>query len=260
MSNISAISRRIALICGFCLLCAPAAEAQRSRRGVANQVARRLQKEIQQIQKQLPEAQEELGKADKSLAQAQVQFRQAQAEIEQARRSLASRVGPKVGLPDALAAAEQAEKAYEDASSEFVRDHRDDPTLKQLRQKHVEAEARLNAFRKDKPGHEDERKEKLASVTKAAHEARDAYQSRIDGDPAVKPAYERWKKAEARMNEVRKKLSQETKDDPELKSAEAGFKQAKAAFEQAEAVAAAAGSKVALMQERIATNLTLLGN
>lgn len=260
MSRFSATFRQLALVCSLCLLCADGAEAQRSRRGVANQIARRLQREIQQIQKQLPEAQEELAKAEKSLAHAQVQFRQAQAEIEQARRSLASRVGPKVGLPDALAAAEQAEKTYREASSEFVRDRRDDSSFQQLRQKHLAAEEQLNAFRKSKAPDDGGRKDRLASLTKAAHEARDAYQSRIDGDPAVRPAYDKWKKAEARLNEVRKKLNQETKDDPELKSAESGFKQAKSALEQAEAVAAAAGSKVALMQERIATNLTLLGN
>lgn len=250
---------RIAVICAVCLLSAHVAEAQRSRRGAIMQVARQLQREIKEIQKELPEAQEELGKAEKSLGQAQVQFRRAQAELEQARRSLNERLGPKVGLPDALADSDRTRKEYDRASKLFVQGHRDDESFQQLQQDYVTADDRLDAFRKSIATNDAVRKDQLAALTRTAHEAREAYQSRIDSDSTVQPSRGAWLKSEFKLGEVRKKLSQEAKEDSEVKAAESGFKQAKSVLEQAQMVAEVAGTKVGLMQERIATNLTLLG-
>lgn len=259
MIRLTVIRMFLALICGVFVFDVQTAAAQRSRRGMSSRITQQLQREIKEIQKDLPKAEEEFSKADKALIQAQSQFRQAQTELEQARRSLADRLGPKVGLPDAMQRADQARKTYDEACAEFVRDHRDDEKFVQRRQAYSAAEDRLNAFRVEKVAKSDARKEKLTTLTRAAQEAKDAYQSPIDADPSVKPKREQLVQAETKLQEVRKKLSQESKNDTEVKSADAGFKQAKSALEQADATASAAAVKVSWMQEKIATNLALLG-
>lgn len=248
------------LAAGLLSVCGQDAAAQRSRRGSASQAIKKIQRDIAEVQKQLPKALEELGPALKTLGQAQTQFRQAQAEIERARKTLHERVGPKVGLPEALAQSQQARKDYDKAVSTLTRDLHGDEDFQQLEQKHKEAEENLNALRKEKSAGGVDRKSKLAALTKAAHQARDAYQARIDRDPKVKPAYDVWMKADARLAEVRKRLSQETKDDSEVQSAESSFKQAKSALEKAQFAAAGAEGKVAALRERLATDFALLGN
>lgn len=233
-------------------------QAQRGRRNMST-IIRNIQQDIQNSQKQLQQARQEMIKASTQLGIAQSSYKQAQSEVVQAKKTLTERIGPKVGLPEALARLEQAQGAYEKASGALIGELRTNEEFQKLKEKMTESEERLAALRKDKSNAGSGKKERLAATTKEAHQARDAYHARIDNDSAVKPYREKFLEADAHLKEVRAKLSHDSKNDSELHSAEQSFKQAKGQLEQAQVVVAAIGERIEALEGRIAANYAILG-
>jgi chromosome segregation ATPase len=242
----------------FGILAGNPAEAQRGRRNMST-IIRNIQRDIQNTQKQLVQAQQDMVKAATQLGTAQSSYKQAQSEVAQAKKTMNERIGPKVGLPEALARLEQAQDEYEKASGTLIGNLRNDEEFQKLKEKMTESEERLAALRKDKSNAGSSKKERLATMTKEAHHARDLYHTRIDSDPAVKPYREKFLEAEGHLKEVRAKYSHESKNDSELHTAEVSFKQAKGQLEQAQAIAAVVEERVEALQGRLATDYALLG-
>lgn len=228
-------------------------------RGYAGQALKNIQKDIQATQKQLQQAQQDMTKAAKNLSDAQASYKQAQSDVAQARKTLHDRIGASVGLPEAQGQVERAHAEYDKAATGLVAELLNNPDFQQLKQKMTEAEERLAALRKDKTLTGSKKREQLAAAGKEALHAKDAYHARIDTDPVVKPFHDKLTVAEERLKEVRMKLGQESKNDPELHQAESSFKQAKGSLEKAEAGVAAMEERIALLQERLAANYALLG-
>lgn len=227
-------------------------------RSTANQAIKNVQKDIKETEKDLKEAQEDLKKAARDLVGAQASYKQATKEVEKAHDSLQERLGPKVGLPEAIGALERAEAEYERAVKGLIAKLADDATFQQLKQAMDEADEAVDALRKDGTS-SDARKDRLAQASKDALKARQAYHDRIDHDPAVKPFKDKVMQADSRLKEVRKKLNQEIKDDAPLNAAQSTFKQAKRELERATSASAAAENKVSNLQQRLAVDHAKLG-
>lgn len=219
-----------------------------------NQAIKNVQKDIAAVQKQLKEALEEQSRAATELHQAQASYKDAQADVERAKKTLTDRLGPKVGLADAVAGAEQARQDYERATAKAVAQLQSTPKYQEIKQALDEAEAHSAALKKEGGS-----KERIAEASKAALRAREAYRSMIDHDALVKPAREQVTAAEEHLKEVRTKLHQEIKQDSDLRSAELFFRQAKAALDKAKASYSTAEQKVATLQSRLMADHQLIG-
>jgi DNA repair exonuclease SbcCD ATPase subunit len=231
------------------------ASAYRSR---VRRVIQNVQKDITVVQKELKSAQEQLSKDSQTLSAAQSAYKEAKADVERAKKSLHDRLGPSVGLPEAQAAAERAEAAYDDASEQALAQLKSTPEFQAAEQNLQEAEDRLAALRSDKSSGAN-RKQQLAEAAKTAMEAREAKRKLIDRHPSVKPLRESFDKASARLSEVHAKLQRAIKDDTTLHSAEQEFRRAKQALEEAEAAVATQEVRITALQERLVADHQLIG-
>lgn len=256
-------NRQLLLITAFLTVFAASgqwgeARAQRSRPSMQSRVRKAvnlIQKDIKATQKELATAQQEWGQAAGKLAQAESNFKTAQNDVEKAKKTLHDRVGPKVGLSEAIAALERAENDYEQAVAKRVSSLASDEQFQQLKRSKEVAEEKLTALRQSESASTQAKK----TASKEFLQAKEAYLARLDQDPAVKPAKDRVQQADAHLKEVRKKLSEESKSDPELHTAELSFKQAKNELQKSQNMAAAAEAKVEALQERQAANYAALG-
>ncbi len=231
------------------------AQAQRPRRPNARTMLRNIQKDIEAVQKQLKDAQEELGKAAKDLTRAQSDFKQSQHDVEHIRKTLTDRIGPKVGLQPAQSRLETAKAEHERASLDLAGSLRTNAEFQKLKMSLADAESRIAALKQDKSAG----KQGLSQAAKDVQQARAAYQARLDGDPAVKPFRERLDAAEKHMNEVRAKYSLATKNDAELRQSESSLKQSKGNLDRAQAKVNGIQAQIVVLEDRLASNLALLG-
>lgn len=219
-----------------------------------NQIRNNAQKDIAAVQKQLTEAQTELGRASTELRQAQTSIKEAQTDVERAKKSLTERLGPKVGLPEAVAVAEHAHADYASAVAKAEAQLGDTPKFLEAKERMEEAEKRKEAVRQEGGS-----RDRLTEASKAALQACDAYRSLIDHDPQVKPARDAFTAAEDRLKDARAKFHHESKNDAELHSAETLFRQSKAALDKAKSAFAVAEQKVVMLQSRLMADHQLIG-
>ena len=112
-----------------------------------NKAVTNVKKEIASAEKELKVALEELETASHEFESAQSDFKIAKAEIERAKKTLADRLGPRVGLPDALADLAWAKEAYEQATTKAISRLRTTTKYEDLKQKLDAAESEVAELR-----------------------------------------------------------------------------------------------------------------
>lgn len=252
----------IAILTMLLLACPMMLEAKSPRRpgrptvrGQINKAVNQIEKENKQLAKELKTAQDEYPAAELALKQTYETYKQAKKELRDQEKTLQDRVGTKVGLSDAISAAEKEDDEYKAASEKRTDELEDDEKFQKLLDASDDAEDRLELLREGKSSDSTA----LFEAAKAALAAKQAIKERLDSDPAVKPLLEAKHEADASLKTARQEYEKASKKDPELRRAEKFQRQSRDAYHEAQQKAAVLEAKIVAIQQQIAINLMLIG-
>ncbi len=230
-----------------------------SLRSRINQAIKNVQKEIKELEKELQSTQQEYRQAELELARAYATYKQASQDLDNEEKALQGRIGPTVGLPEAMAAHETALQAYERATAAVETTLQQDPEYRKLVQHRDETEARLKSLRKDRADDGKAESDAIQKAAKEAHAARQALHNRMDRDPSVQPTVDAKHTADEKLKAARQKFQAATKEDATLKRADKFLKQARNEWRQAQAHVARLEVKIAALQEQLAADHLMIG-